>query len=382
MELRQVKQIFCEQGEVRRILSGDVVLWEKTGTSGVGESGAIDDETPVSTLIPFSDDISGPLTDFIYYKYGKMTFTAPQASEWTISDIPAGLTSEVTDEGLVVSGYAEEICSKEVTVSAKVGETTRSKTYTLNVISDGYLLFIASTDLGYWRNGAAGVQSGTKEVSAAMQTPSGNSLGSFVGIAETSYVASGNPSWMNIDSRTGKLSGTPNSGYEAQSGNVEIYAINPTRKSPTKSLRWTTGNIVPRFRYSSIYLDITGPMRAELSEIAKWSTIFSADIYDWLYPLETGASFSVVVAGAAENWAVWPTSTELSSTQVTISGNSFNVVKRARVSNPAAVATKTFALKASNSYGTDVVYIYCNIYEKTHPSASSTTTSVSYGGRK
>ena len=378
MELRQVKQIYTPEGELRRILSGDVVLWEKKNSGGDGAY----DETQTDTLIPFSDDISGPLTDFIYYKYGKMTFTAPQASEWTISDIPAGLTSEVTDEGLVVSGYAEEICSKEVTVSAKVGETTRSKTYMLNVISDGYLLTIASTDLGYWRNGAAGVQSGTKEVSAAMQTPSGNSLGSFVGIAETSYVASGNPSWMNIDSRTGELSGTPNSGYEAQSGNVEIYAINPTRKSPTKSLRWTTGNIVPRFRYSSIYLDTTGPMRAALSEIAKGSTIFSADIYDWLYPLETGASFSVVVAGAAENQAVWSTSTSSYNTQVNISGNSFNVVKGGRFSGTAAAATRTFALKASNSYGTDVVYIYCNIYEKTHPSASSTTTSVSYGGRK
>ena len=35
MDLRHVKQIFCKQGEVRRILEGEVVLWEKPLVEGI-----------------------------------------------------------------------------------------------------------------------------------------------------------------------------------------------------------------------------------------------------------------------------------------------------------------------------------------------------------
>ena len=55
MDLSRVKQIFCKQGEVRRILEGDVVLWEK---------------------------ITGILiTDFKRYRYAVYTITAPEPHE-------------------------------------------------------------------------------------------------------------------------------------------------------------------------------------------------------------------------------------------------------------------------------------------------------------
>ena len=104
MDLGHVKQIFCKQGEVRRILEGDVVLWEKERHF----SGKV-------VLIP-SD--TGTITDFAVGKYLEIMFkTDDDAPTWSISELPAGLTSEVTSEGLKIAGYPTETGITEAEVS-------------------------------------------------------------------------------------------------------------------------------------------------------------------------------------------------------------------------------------------------------------------------
>ena len=123
MELQRVKQIFCEQGEVRRILSGDVVLWEKPS---VGRVIIIPQSTPE------------PITDFVLGKYAELTFIADYQGikgvpSWSISGLPAGLYAEFVGESLKLSGYASESCSKNVTIKVTIGEFSDTQIYTFIV---------------------------------------------------------------------------------------------------------------------------------------------------------------------------------------------------------------------------------------------------------
>ena len=120
MDLSQVKQVFCKQGEVKRILEGDVVLWEKKGHF----SGKV-------VLIP--SDSTEPITDFTVGRYAEIMFKADAVPEWSISELPAGLVSEVTSEGLKIAGYATEAGSKDVEIST--GSDTQ--TYTFRIDDDG-----------------------------------------------------------------------------------------------------------------------------------------------------------------------------------------------------------------------------------------------------
>ena len=123
MDLKRVKQIFCEQGEVQKILSGDVVLWEKPS---VGRVIIIPQSTPE------------PITDFVFAKYAELTFIAEYQGvqgvpEWSISGLPAGLSAEVVGESLKISGYASEVCSKNVTIKVTIGNFSDTQIYTFIV---------------------------------------------------------------------------------------------------------------------------------------------------------------------------------------------------------------------------------------------------------
>ena len=104
MDLGNVKQIFCKQGEVRRILEGNVVLWEKERHF----SGKV-------ILLPQSSPES--ITDFFVGRYTEIMFKADGVTEWNISELPAGLSYEVTSEGLKVAGYPTEAGTKDVEIS-------------------------------------------------------------------------------------------------------------------------------------------------------------------------------------------------------------------------------------------------------------------------
>ena len=119
MDLSRVKQVFCKQGEVKRILEGDVVLWEKKGHF-----------TGKVVLIP-SD--TNTITDFAVGRYAEIMFKADAVPEWSISELPAGLSYEVTSEGLKIAGYATEAGSKDVEIST--GSDTQ--TYTFRIEDDG-----------------------------------------------------------------------------------------------------------------------------------------------------------------------------------------------------------------------------------------------------
>ena len=282
MELEHVKQIFVKEGEVRRILKDEVVLWEK-------QEGIL-------------------ITDFKHYRYATYTIPIPVHEEpepeedseivnegtepeeepeeltpvWEISELPQGLTYKVTSEGLTFSGYAEKIQRKRVTVKVTIGEYTEENLYTFDITSDGNEIFIANQNLGVWYNGESGVKSG-----AAVLSISGS------GASESSkvrYYCSGTPSWMNIDSQNGSIVGTPNDGYEAQSGYVTVYAIRGgvnkvgSYKTPNKMLRWRTTNVTPRFRCTKIKLDCTADLRATGTKY----TFFTLDLSQYYYPIETG----------------------------------------------------------------------------------------------
>ncbi len=127
MDLSGVKQVFCKQGEVRRILSGDLVLWEKANDGRV-------------VLIPKSS--SKPIEDFRVGKYAEIVFRPEYENvdgtpEWSISELPAGLTYEVTSGGLKVSGYASEVGTKDVSITVTFGEYSDTQTYTFKIEDDG-----------------------------------------------------------------------------------------------------------------------------------------------------------------------------------------------------------------------------------------------------
>ena len=373
MDLGHVKQIFCKQGEVRRILEGDVVLWEK---------------------------IEGILiTDFKHYRYATYTIPVPTLEEpepseptddtepsepvddtepseptddteqteptddteditpvWNVSELPKGLSYGVTSEGLTISGYAEDIGRKKVTVDVTIGEHTESTLYTFVVASDGQEIAIASQNLGVWYNYESGVKSGTSALSISGSGASGSSV---------RYYYSGKPSWMAINTSSGALSGTPNNGYEAQSGLATIYAIRGgenvvgSYKTPTKSLRWNTTNPFPRFRYTNIRIDCTTFLRATGS---KGSNFFNLDLSQYMYPIEGGATGITYTIDDTEGKHVTPS----------ISGNTLRLAKKSRCTTTSG-CDSYITISAKNSKGSSgIIYVHCDVHAKS-ASCSSTT---------
>ena len=61
------------------------------------------------------------------------------------------------------------------------------------------------------------------------------------------YYISGKPSWMTINSSSVALTGTPNTGYEAQSELVAVYAI---RSGENVEVSYKSSSKVLRMEYN------------------------------------------------------------------------------------------------------------------------------------
>ena len=334
MELAHVKQVFAKEGEVKKILKGDLVLWQKEGIL---------------------------ITDFNRYKYAVYTIPAPTevpediTPVWTVSGLPKGLSYQVTTDGLTISGYAETIGRKNVTVTVTIGEHVENTLYTFKVTSDGNEIAIASNDLGLWYNAESGVKSGTTALSISGNGASGSSA---------KYYSSGKPSWMTINSTTGALSGTPNNGYEAQSGLVTVYAIRGgenvvgSYKTPSKALRWNTTNGIPRFRYTNIRIDCT----ASLRESGTKYTFFNLDLSQYYYPIDGGTTGITYTIDDTEGKHVTPS----------ISGNTLSLYKKSRCTTTSG-CDSYITIKARNTKGSSsILYVHCDVHAK-GSSYSSTT---------
>lgn len=340
MDLSRVKQIFCRQGEVRRILEGDVVLWEK---------------------------ITGILiTDFKRYRYAVYTIPVPEPNEqnqetedvtpvWTVSELPKGLSYKITEDGLTFQGYAEKTCRKNVTVTVTIGEYSESTLYTFEVTSDGNEIAIASNDLGKWYNGESGVKSGTSTLSISGSGASGSAV---------RYYSSGKPSWMTINSSSGALTGTPNTGYEAQSGLVTVYAIRGgenvegSYKTPSKALRWNTTNGIPRFRYTNIRIDCTSRLR----ETGTKYTFFNLDLSQYYYPIDGGATGITYTIDDTKGKHVTPS----------ISGNKLSLYKKSRCTTTSGCDSYITIIARNSKGASSTLYVHCDVHAK-NSSYSSTT---------
>ena len=327
MELEHVKQVFVKEGEVNRILKGDVVLWQK-----------------VSGIL---------ITDFQHYRYAVYTIPAPAdvpediTPVWNVSELPQGLSYQVTADGLTISGYAEKVCRKNVTVTLTIGEDTEDTLYTFEVKSDGNEIAIASGDLGYWHNHESGVISGTTALSISGSGGNGGSV---------RYYSSGNPSWMTINTSSGALSGTPNTGYENQSGYVTVYAIRGglnivgSYRTPNKVLRWSTGNAVPHFRYTHVKLDCTNDLRLSGTKY----TFFNLDLSQFYYPIEGGTNDITYTINDTEGKHVTPS----------ISGNTLSLYKKSRCTTTSG-CDSYITIRAKNSKGSSaLLYIHCDVHAK------------------
>ena len=340
MELEHVKQVFVKEGEVKRILKGDVVLWEK-------DEGIL-------------------ITDFKHYRYATYTIPVPEQENetstelqeqdeeaevitpvWKVSTLPKGLSYTVTSSGLTFRGYAEEIKRHKVTVTVTIGEYSVSTLYTFVITSDGQEIAIASNDLGTWYNGESGVKSGTTTLSISGSGASGGSV---------KYYSSGNPSWMAINSSSGALTGTPNNGYEAQSGLVTVYAIRGgvnvvgSYKTPSKILRWNTTNGVPRFRYTNIRIDCTSRLR----ESGTKYYFFDLDLSQYYYPIDGGATGITYTIDDTEGKHVTPS----------ISGNILSLYKKSRCTTTDG-CDSYITIRARNSKGSSaLLYVHCDVHAK------------------
>ena len=233
MELEHVKQVFIKEGEVKRILKGDIVLWKKPEVG-----------------IQIKKNSTEPVTEFVAGKYFDMTFPveydkAIGTPTWSISGLPEGLSYTVTNEGLKISGYAEGTGTYNVTVTVTLGEYSDSQIYTFIIESDGNKIEITNSSLGNWNIGLAGSATLTSSVT-----------GNIEGSKEYRY-SSSLPSWMSLNPTTGVLSGTPDeSAYSA--GYVYVYAIMGAYRSPLKVLRYDTVRVKPTPKYTaSIIIDCT-----------------------------------------------------------------------------------------------------------------------------
>ena len=268
MDLGQVKQVFCKQGEVRRILEGDVVLWEKP-----------DEQLPDGFEgIRIIREETVPINDFFVGKYEKFTFRAIYRKDegtptWSISELPEGLSYEVTNKGLIISGYAEKACTKEVTITAALGEYSDTKTYTFNIADDGNKIRITNDGLGTWNNGFTRSVTLTSSVTGDIDgTP-------------TYYVSrsSSMPSWMSLNQSTGVIPGTPNITKQT-SGGVSFYVVKGAYKSLNHPLGYKTVNIKPTpLIPSSIILNVTSFCRYTKTNKL---TEYDFNIYDFLEPME------------------------------------------------------------------------------------------------
>ena len=336
MELRHVKQVFGKDGEVKKILKDDVVLWQK----------------PAEGIL---------ITDFKRCRYATYTIPAPtEVSEdvtpvWEVSELPQGLSYQATEDGLSIQGYAENIGRKNVNVTVTIGEYTENTLYTFEVARDENEIAIASNDLGLWYNGESGVKSGTTALSIS---------GSGAIESPVRYYSTGTPSWMSIDSSSGALSGTPNIGYEAQSGLVTVYAIRGgenvvgSYKTPNKVLMWSTTNGIPRFRYTNIVIDCTNSLR----ESGTKYTFFTLDLSQYYYPIDGGATGITYTINDTEGKHVTPS----------ISGNTLSLYKKSRcTTNDGCDSYITIiARNAKGSSGT--LYVHCDVHAKS-ASYSATT---------
>ena len=132
MDLGNVKEIFIKEGEVRRILKGNEVLWEKKG-------------------VRLTRRDTEPITDFFKDKYAELILGVKYDATigtptWNVSGLPDGLAATFTSTGIKISGYAEEICTKNVTVTVTLGKYTDTQTYIFIVESDGYGIQITTSN--------------------------------------------------------------------------------------------------------------------------------------------------------------------------------------------------------------------------------------------
>ena len=349
MDLSRVKQVFCKQGEVKRILSGDVVLWEKP-----------DEQLPDDFEgIRIAREDTNPINDFFVGKYEKLTFRAMYHKDegtpiWSISELPTGLSYEVTNKGLIISGYAEEVGTKEVTITATLGEYSDTKTYTFNIADDGNKIKIANDGLGTWNNGFARSVTLTSSVTGNIEgTP-------------TYYVSRGSsmPSWMSLNQSTGVISGTPNITKQT-SGGVSFYVVKGAYKSLNHPLGYRTVNIKPTpLTPSSIVIDVTSFCRyTKTTQIEE----YDFNIYDFLEPMEgslTSSSSSALIEDEAINHTtkftnkIAVSATPITTTTAAGSTTVFNLqIRRKTYSTSVSYGgsyglTAYFTLTVGNKYGT------------------------------
>ena len=136
MELENVKQVFINEGEVKKILKGDVVMWQK------------------NNVIHLTKSKTEPVTDFLAGWYSEVTFpaeydTAIGTPEWSVSGLPEGLSYMVTDEGLMIYGYASEPGTHEIAVTASLNGYSDTRTYTFTVDSSEYGIDITTSNEEY-----------------------------------------------------------------------------------------------------------------------------------------------------------------------------------------------------------------------------------------
>ena len=236
------------------------------------------------------------------------------------------------------------------------GEHVENTLYTFKVTSDGNEIAIASNDLGLWYNGESGVKSGTTALSISGNEASENAV---------QYYSSGNPSWMTIDSTTGALSGTPNNGYEAQSGLVTVYAIRGgenvvgSYKTPNKLLTWNTTNAIPRFKYTNIRIDCTNDLRASTGN---GEIFFTLDLSQYYYPIDGGTTGITYRIDDTEGKHVIPS----------ILGNTLSLKKKSRCTTTTGCDSYITIIARNAKGSSETLNVHCDVHAKSASYSSST----------
>ncbi|MBQ7220805.1 MAG: putative Ig domain-containing protein [Synergistaceae bacterium] len=308
----------------------------------------------ITLFIRIDQDDTEPVTDFYYYKYASLTFTATYVAPpelegsypvWNVEGLPEGLTAASSNGVLTISGYAQEQGMKDVAITASFGTCSDTKVYSFEV-QGGPSIEISNSGLGDWNIGSSKSVTLTSSV-----------IGDISGT--TTYYAEDRPSWMSLNSSTGVLSGSPSG--SAGTYSVSAYVTKGDYRSPAKSLSYRVINLTPRWARSSITLDITALSRNSKSisseSVSLMNFIASSDkslnfsIDDESVHLSSGTSFLAISLSCSYN---------LTQTRPFCS----LIIGRKGKNTQSKSYSGSTTIVMSNAYGSSSMHIFLKIADK------------------
>ena len=189
---------------------------------------------------------------------------------WAITGLPPGFSTEFRyneTDVIYIVGYPTITGTYTVTATVTRGSYSNSQTYTFTIIDDGYGVAITDTDLPTFYGGVA--WSGSVTATANVPSDAG----------ALTYYATELPDWLNLNSTTGALTGTPPEYIEPINGmtgdnyvSFGLYAERYPYRSPVQYYMGYIEAPVPEFDEEAYTVEFSA---ADVKNSAKVGTVIA-----------------------------------------------------------------------------------------------------------